>query len=596
MTAKSRHFAEALALAVLSAIPGVSANLNLDTMSGSIAGFVRDNGGLPQMGATVSLMNRYERVIRRGSTNERGIFGFESLPPDVYSVRVSLPSFVPAIRQRIAVQPGLQSLLYVNLTSVLSSIELVYAAPGQGALMSDDWRWTLKESAATRPVLRALPDLTDPADKPKKEPRQVFSDTRGLVSLSGGDGGSLTADALQSDLGTAFALVTSVFGRNQVQLSGNVGYSARAGLPVAGFRTTYSRDGEGPEVTVTVRQLYLPTRSGPMLLPGPNDGVPALRSISVATLDHLQITDNLRLEYGGSMDTISFLDQLNYFSPFARLINELGALGEVQLAFSSGAPPAELLNSHSDGEEAGLREDLAMLSVMPQVSLRNGQMEVQRTQTFEIGYQKKLGSRTVSLSAFRDAVSNAALLLSNAPSSFDAADLLPDIGSDAAVFNMGRFQRHGYSATMSQSLGDKMEVSGSFGRAGAFAPNGVSDSANDLRGSVSMDQRYWASARAAATVPHSGTRIVASYQWIDGNAMMPAHFYMTQTNWPQPGLNIELRQPIPSFAGMPGRLEATAGLQNILAQGYLTLPGANGQTALLTESPRAVRGGLAFTF
>ncbi len=110
------------------------------------------------MGATVLLFNRSERLILKTITNERGIFGFSLLTPDLYSVRVSLASFVPAMKQKIAVQPGMQSLLYVDLASVLSSIELVYVAPGQGALMSDDWKWTLKASTATRPVLRLLPD------------------------------------------------------------------------------------------------------------------------------------------------------------------------------------------------------------------------------------------------------------------------------------------------------------------------------------------------------------------------------------------------------------------------------------------------------
>jgi hypothetical protein len=117
-------------------------------LSGSLAGLVRDPAGVPQMGASVSLFNRYERLIQRTLTNERGLFGFEALPPDLYSVRISLASFVPAMKQKIAVQPGMQSLLYVDLTSVLSSIELVYAAPGQGALMSDDWKWTLNPSRA----------------------------------------------------------------------------------------------------------------------------------------------------------------------------------------------------------------------------------------------------------------------------------------------------------------------------------------------------------------------------------------------------------------------------------------------------------------
>src|SRR5712664_4974629 len=87
-------------------------------LSGSIAGFVRDSNGIPQMGASVLLFNRYERLIERTLTNERGAFGFESLTPDLYSVRVSLASFMPAMKHKIAVQPGMQSLLYINLANM----------------------------------------------------------------------------------------------------------------------------------------------------------------------------------------------------------------------------------------------------------------------------------------------------------------------------------------------------------------------------------------------------------------------------------------------------------------------------------------------
>ena len=82
--------------------------------AGSIAGVVRNSSGVPQMGATVFLFNRSEKLMARILTNERGLFGFALLAPDLYSVRVSLASFVPAVKQKIAVQPGMQSLLYIR--------------------------------------------------------------------------------------------------------------------------------------------------------------------------------------------------------------------------------------------------------------------------------------------------------------------------------------------------------------------------------------------------------------------------------------------------------------------------------------------------
>ncbi len=47
---------------------------------------------------------------------------------------------------------------------------------------------------------------------------------------------------------------------------------------------------------------------------------------------------------------------------------------------------------------------------------------------------------------------------------------------------------------------------------------------------------------------------------------------------------------------MPGRLEATADLRNLLAQGYLPIRTADGRDVFLIHSPRAVRGGLSFIF
>ena len=98
----------------------------------------------------------------------------------------------------------------------------------------------------------------------------IFSDTRALVTLSAGDGGRVTSLGNESDLGTAFALATSLYGKNQIQFSGNLGYAAQSGAPSAGFRTSYSHgdaDELAPEVTVTMRQMFMPGRLAASLMP-----------------------------------------------------------------------------------------------------------------------------------------------------------------------------------------------------------------------------------------------------------------------------------------------------------------------------------------
>src|SRR6476660_5995019 len=79
------------------ALPGISPAATPIQLSGAITGIVSSTNGIPQLGATVLLLNRQERVFRKVLTDEKGEFRFPGLLPDLYSVRVTLASFVPAL-------------------------------------------------------------------------------------------------------------------------------------------------------------------------------------------------------------------------------------------------------------------------------------------------------------------------------------------------------------------------------------------------------------------------------------------------------------------------------------------------------------------
>ena len=123
-------------------------------MAGAITGFVTDAAGVPQMGAAVVLLNRQERQFERALTDDRGAFRFLGLTPDLYSIKVTLAAFVPAIKKGILVQPGMASVMNVNLNTLFSSIQFAYPPIENGSLMSDEWKWVLRSASPTRPVLR----------------------------------------------------------------------------------------------------------------------------------------------------------------------------------------------------------------------------------------------------------------------------------------------------------------------------------------------------------------------------------------------------------------------------------------------------------
>src|ERR1700712_3531719 len=90
--------------------------------AGELSGLVTDHGGRPQPGALVLLFNRQEQLLQRISTDNGGTFSFGDLLPDLYSVRITLSSFLPANRDRLQVKPGMRSLLEVNLSHIFSSV------------------------------------------------------------------------------------------------------------------------------------------------------------------------------------------------------------------------------------------------------------------------------------------------------------------------------------------------------------------------------------------------------------------------------------------------------------------------------------------
>jgi len=560
---------------------------------GSIAGEVKSVAGVVEMGAKVLLYDRHEQLVRQVLTNEMGRFGFAGLSPDVYSIRVTLASFVPALRRNISVAAGTEDLLQINLSGIFSTVDILSTA-AHGTLMGDDWKWVLRASPSTRPILRFLPEYSSstPSSSSSGPFGSMFSETEGMLKVSAGDSDGLGAS--QQDLGTAFALATSIYGKSRLQLSGNLGYATNSVMPAAGFSTTYSRTGDNgggnPEITVSMRQMYLPDGRG--------EAGPALRTMRVGLFDHLDLGDRMHFEYGFNYESVSFLNHLNYLSPFARVTYDLGGQSWLRLAFSSGTEPGQLLARNMESADT-LSQDLAALAMGPRVSLGDAHTDVERRESFEASYRHVSGSRTYSAGFYRESVSNAAFLLSGPVDFLPSSDLLTELGSSSQVFNAGSYQRMGYSGSVTQSLGEHFDVTMAAGRAGALLAglNSMAD-ADALRGEIKTVQRSWLSARVSKTLPVTGTRISSSYGYTDFRTLMPSHLSLTDQSNQDSGWNIDIRQPLPALPGLFGsfgRFEASAELRNLLAQGYLPVV-VNDQRAVLTNSPRAVRGGLSFIF
>src|SRR5262249_37713923 len=157
---------------------------------------------------------------------------------------------------------------------------------------------------------------------------------------------------------------TSLYGNNMLQVSGNLGYGSQTGVPSAAFRTSYSRNlaSGSPEVYVTMRQLFLPGRLSAAMT-GSESALPMLRSMSAGFDDRTRLTDDVILQYGFTMDSVSFVDHLNYLSPYARLAWSLGDGAEIDIAYTSGNARPDLAGEASQDTE--LQRDINSLALFP---------------------------------------------------------------------------------------------------------------------------------------------------------------------------------------------------------------------------------------
>ena len=184
------------------------------------------------------------------------------------------------------------------------------------------------------------------------------------------------------------------------------------------------------------------------------------------------------------------------------------------------------------------------------------------------------GRRAYSVAAYRDAVSSAALTLASLEAPQARVDLLPELFSDSWVLNAGRCRSLGYMASVSQQLGALLETTMAYGNGGALnvaLGSPAAGSPDELSRLIRYSRRHSLTARVSGVAHSTGTQLVTSHQWATPRSLTPSHLFLTYQVREGLALNLLIRQPLPYFGVLPGRLEATADLRNLVAQGYVPL-------------------------
>ena len=535
---------------------------------GSISGYVRNASGVPQMGAVVEVLGSAARTLKF-FTDEHGFYSAAGLIPGLYSVKVSAPSFLPALRERVGLHPGSSVIVNVTLSTLFEAIQLT---PRRGVGDEDDWKWTLR-AASNRPILRMLDDgspvVASQAEKDDHDLKGSLSFVAG--SPSEGYGGS-------SDMSTGFSVEHSIFSSGTLSLHGNVGYGSSS--PTAVLRTSYSHklaNGSEPEVAFTIRRLASP---------GVNLRNATLQALALTTSDEFSFGNILELKFGSELQTIQFMGRVNAFRPFGSADLHLSPNTVLEYQYASALPNSRLEKGF-DSAPADLTES------EPRVSIADFAPSLQKAHHQEVSLSRRLGKNNLQVAVYSDRVANPAL--TGVGDMAANSEILPDLYSGTFTYQGKDLQTRGLRVVLQRKLAADLTATLDYAYGGVLDLARTDVELREARQWLDVEGRHAVAAKLSGTVPHAQTHWIASYRWVSGQALTPVDMFNSSAGQADAYLNLFVRQPIP-LGFLPCRMEALIDIRNLMAQGYVPVVGQDGRTVYLVQSARAVRGGVAFTF
>src|SRR5437762_4594694 len=160
MRRRRKRFSATIAIAIVSllALPVVASAAN---DLAAINGRVHDSSGSPLVGALVIIAAASPIIPERVAlTGKDGSFSVPNLFAGQYTVKISMPQFLPALKSGIQLNAGGTAVLTVNLQNALDIVRRAVSRERK----TDDIVWTLRSSRTTQPVLR-IADNTQDRDK-----------------------------------------------------------------------------------------------------------------------------------------------------------------------------------------------------------------------------------------------------------------------------------------------------------------------------------------------------------------------------------------------------------------------------------------------
>jgi hypothetical protein len=566
--------------AALSSIGAKPALAQLKSVQGILSGVVRDAAGTPQMGASVEVIPEAAASAKAVDffTNTQGLFRGEHLDPGFYTVRVTLAGFLPTFEKHIRVSANLTTLVRIQLESLFASLEQLRRAPSTTASEPDDWKWVLRSANSVRPVLQWVDP--DPLGTPGTGSESASSEpSRGRLEFTDGARRPGSVSNLPAAPATAFAYDQKLGSTNRLLLAGLMSYDGES--PAGGIATVWLPSGSlgaGPHTVLVLRESKL------------GDVGPSFRGVRLDQGGSIGFGSRVVLQYGGEYVLVGLGKPASALRPRMEVDTHISEMWTASLIFASlpaGPEPLEAV----DGENTStLAAALNELDAFPVLMWRAGRPVLESGFHEEVAAMRKLGTRgKLQVAAFHEDNSHVAVF--GRGSNLPSADFFQDIYSNGFSYDGGSSSSWGTRVAYKEKLGNDVELTALYAFAGALTPS--SAAAGPLRELFRTANHQTAGVKLSGKVSRYGTRITAGYQWVSGMALSRVDGFGESLFDMEPYLHVGVHQRLPKFG--PGRWEANAECDNLLAQGYVTLTTQDGRVTLMPAF-RTFRGGLSLQF
>jgi hypothetical protein len=554
---------------LLSAVPVFGASPDA-----AISGTVRDVHGIPQMGALIELLRPDATTVATATSDQHGRYILPTVLPGRYQLRATAAFFLPALRNNLRLQPGVQSIVNLTMSAMFDAENWLPAQRRRADEPVDDWKWALR-STANRPLLRFVdPETGRPVSSSAEQPHQLFS--QGRITLTAGDGsfgdgGMHQALLLDRTMGDGDgAVLRADVGNIQTGIT-------PAPSPSVAVSTGYERHTPLGGSTRLVSSF----ESHPELV----DGLaPGFQVLQLASSQQMALGDAVLIDAGTLIAAERLEATLLQTEPYLRLTARPGSDVVVEYRFATG----RTLQSADDLDH--LDRSLTVLTDAQGRPLQTKGMH------HEISVSRKLGQTVITGTVFSDRIAHGAIAGSGVMSRMilQQTAIVADPTTGTFQVATAGYSGRGLSASVMQPLTPALSLWGEFDLGTALRASLDGIALQQLSQDVTPHLTPAASAEVRGRILRTGTSLKAQYRWQQARTLSQVNSYNVS---PQEAyLSFYVRQRLWCGHFLPKGLDAVVEATNLLEQGYQPVLAPDGQTLFLAQVPRAVQGGLAFNF